>query len=325
MIKKILSFWYIFKSMILMGYVLDTVLRKFYVHENPYKIILFHQKIFKRYPFFKEEVSAVKTATSVSYKKSFYVDININSTSCRFFTVVGVAWFSEKMAMNAKFRFPNLENPFENSTLIQSERHRYEEFVPLRRIILWENYAKCAISSEYGHKIISKLSIRKEFYQQVDEWINNNLQGDWVGVHFRGGDWLRCCMETYITHLSTMIDKGCKIFACSDQIQFIDQMKEMFPGRVFFRDITRSYNHESLHRDPNKTHQQQLDALIDILILSRTKLIYSAGSWFVDVVRFFNPAVKIISFDSGRRRFNYHKEFDNFIIPPQNILLPQYR
>ena len=352
MIEKILSPWYIFKSMVVVGHAFDTVLRKFYIRD-PYKRIL-HWYVFrakqsavytlniglrkfyvknppsitsiktlKRPTFFNVDYETVKA--SISHQKSLRVVININSTSCRLFTIVGVAWFSEKMATNVKFRFPNLEDPFENSTLISTKMHRHEKFAPLKHVIMWENYAKCAISSEYGHKIISKLSIKKELYRQADEWIDNNLQGNWVGVHFRGTDATRCCMETYITHLTAMIGKGYKIFACSDQIQFINQMKEAFPGKVFCRDIKRSHNFKSLHRIPReKRHQQrpqqQQDALIDILILSRTELIYTTGSWFVDIVRFFNPAVKIVSFDSGRERFDYHKRLDNFIIPPQNIL-----
>ena len=46
--------------------------------------------------------------------------------------------------------------------------------------------------------------------------------------------------------------------------------------------------------------QQEMDALIDILILAKAELIYTTGSGFVDVVRYFNSQTKIVSLD-GRR------------------------
>ena len=46
---------------------------------------------------------------------------------------------------------------------------------------------------------------------------------------------------------------------------------------------------------------QEKDALIDLLILAKAKLVYATGSGFVDVVRYFNPQIKIIS-RRGQRR-----------------------
>ena len=190
------------------------------------------------------------------------------------------------------------------------------------------NYAKVAIPSEHGHKIISRLKIKEALLQEVDEWVNSNLQGDWVDVHYRGTDRDYVCsnrlieMKVYIAYLKEVLDDQCSIFACSDQAQFIDQIKEAFPGRVFSREIIRSYDSKPLHMDPAyRSNQQTQDALIDILILSKTNLIYTTGSWFADVVRFFNPAIKIISFELMRPRFKYLKKIDNFIPIPKAHLL----
>ena len=189
---------------------------------------------------------------------------------------------------------------------------------------LCENYAKFAISAEYGHEMISKLRIKEALLQQADEWVNSNLQGDWVSVHYRGTDANRrlIAIETYIAYLKEILDDQCSIFACSDQAQFIEQIKEAFPGRVFSREITRSQDNKSLHRDTiYRGNQQVQDALIDILILSKAKLIYTTGSWFIEIVRFFNPAVKIVSFDLMHLIFKYHRKIDNFIPIPKAHLL----
>ena len=244
------------------------------------------------------------------------------SISIKLFTIVGVAWFGEKMNMNIKFT--GLEDVFENSMLIHSEKYQHENLKQLINTMLWENYAKVIIPSEYGYQIISKLGIKEALLQEVDEWVNSNLQGDWVSIHYRGTDAKRrlIAIEVYIAYLKEVLDDQCSIFACSDQAQFIDQIKEAFPGRVFSREITRSYDSQPLHEDTIYSGNQQVqDALMDILILSKTKLIYTTGSWFVDVVRFFNPAVKIISFELMRQRFKYHREIDNFIPIPKAHLL----
>ena len=189
--------------------------------------------------------------------------------------------------------------------------------------MLLEFYTKTVIPSEYGNKIISKLAIKKEFSSQVNEWVNSNLQGEWVGVHYRGGDhaiFINRFMEkeSYIAYLKEVLDDRCNIFACSDQMQFIEQIKEAFPDRVFCRKIIRSYDSRPLHMDKEYCGTEQTkDALTDILILSKAKLIYTTGSWFVDVVRFFNPSVKIVSLS----RFSYHQKIDNFIPTPKAHLI----
>ena len=176
--------------------------------------------------------------------------------------------------------------------------------------------------AEYGHKIISRLKIKEALLQQADEWVNSNLQGDWVSVHYRGTNTVRryIAIEAYIAYLKEVLDDQCSIFACSDQAQFIEQVKEAFPGRVFSREITRSYDNRPLHKgETYRSNQQIKDALIDILILSKAKLIYTTGSWFIEIVRFFNPAVEIVSFELMRPRFKYLKKIDNFIPIPKHI------
>ena len=46
--------------------------------------------------------------------------------------------------------------------------------------------------------------------------------------------------------------------------------------------------------------QQQKDAIIDLLILAKAKIIYTTGLSFVDVVRYLNPDIKIVSLDSRK-------------------------
>ena len=184
------------------------------------------------------------------------------------------------------------------------------------------------IPSEYAYSVISRLSIKQDIQRQADEWVRSNLRANWVGVHFRGTDLVVrkqgggfIEMDTYIYYLERVINKHCNIFVCTDQAQFIDLMHETFPGRVFSRDIQRSYDNRRLHDSPDYAClQQRINALIDLLILSKAGKIYKMRGRFSYSTRFFNPSVKIIStirFDSRYRK--YHPE--NFIHPPKAHLL----
>ena len=169
------------------------------------------------------------------------------------------------------------------------------------------------ISSDYGHKVLTRLSIKECLQKSANEWLESHIKGDWVAVHYRGTDTKKhrngYCKKRYridlkpcVTYLKAVLDSQYSIFACSDQAQFIDEMKAAFPERVFARDIKRSHDNTPLHKPlvplaKYDNYEHERDALIDILILAKAGLIYTTGSGFVDVVRYFNPETKIISLD----------------------------
>ena len=326
MIRFTCNLWRSFKALILAIYIFHTVLREFYNYRNSYiGVILSRFKEPDERISFSFFIRAVIPSAIAAYQESIGVRSDNPSLSVRFYTIIGVAWFSEKIGINIKVSSPGLDNLFGNLILAHSQKYQFENIKQFRanaRMLL-EIYAKTVIPSEYGHKIISKLAIKEEFSSQADEWVNSNLEGEWVGVHCRGGDraiFTNRFMEKglYIAYLKEVLDNRCNIFACSDQTQFIEQIKEAFPGRVFCREIMRSYDSRPLHMDKEYCGTEQMkDALMDILILSKAKLIYTTGSWFVDVVRFFNPSIKIVSLS----RFSYHQKIDNFVPTPKAHLI----
>ena len=236
-----------------------------------------------------------------------YIPIISNS----FNKIVIMAYLCEKIGVNLRLGFRRYQfSYFENDTLINRENWLRYPYYPCNSgntgPLAWFGFF--AMSSEYGHKIISQLCIKERFKKVADEWFDKHIQGNWVAVHYRGTDTkegykLRYRMEldNYITYLQGVLENQSSIFACSDQQQFIDKMHEAFPGRVFARDIQRSYDLRPLHLDEKYAGiQQHTDALIDLLILAKAELIYTTGSGFVDAVRYFNPKIKIVSMD-GRR------------------------
>ena len=249
--------------------------------------------------------------------KYIFVHHNIYPFGTALDMMVGLAWLCEKMKVNIEIEHPTctIWRYFENNTLInttnqsQGQRFEYEKRNFPYRLAF---YGIFSVSSEYGHKVLSKLSIKESLKKSANEWLDKHIKGDWVAVHYRGTDIeyhkktnayrYRIELDAYIIYLKGVLDEQSSIFACSDQAQFIDKMNEAFPGRVYARAIKRSYDHKRLHvwRAVVGNLQQELDALIDLLILAKAKLIYTTSSGFVDVVRYFNPQTKIVSLDSRR-------------------------
>ena len=245
-----------------------------------------------------------------------------------FRSIVGIAWFFEKMNCNVKFVFAEGFDYFENSTLKVSPKSSFENYMALRLHMREFDRYHVWITSEYAYSVMSRLTIKKEIQEEADEWVRANLKGDWIGVHFRGTDLVVrkhnkgfIALEVYMSYLKRVINKNHSIFVCSDQAQFIDRMNETFPSRVFSRNIQRSYDNKGLHHHVDyKGFQQQKDALIDLLVLSKASLIYKTAGAFSILTRFFNPAIKIIScIDSDRQYLKYIP--DNFIPTPKTHLL----
>ena len=304
---------------------------------------------------FKAEYAEAKKAHNILYKDFFqqyiahrktpladyvYVLIGCPALGSYFPRIIGVAWLCEKLGINVKFTFSNTRfgssNLLENSVLSYAKACHPENFAKLKKPLtnleyrkglypsIWEEFTKREISAEYGYQIISKLSIKQEIQQQADQWGNESIREECVGVHYRQTDAIHdkttISIDSYIDYLRQVIDNHYQIYACADTAPFIDAMHKAFPNRVISRDITRSKDGRSLHRhEPYAGHQQRQDALIDILTLAKVKIIYTVGSTFIDTIRFFNPEIKIITLDKSWKP--WCKKFPNYLPVPRMDLV----
>ena len=255
----------------------------------------------------------------INKKRFVFAKVRRNSISTMLYLMVGIKWFCEKTQINVCFAFIKHDNFFENSALALSGKKHCKILknpIAFKAAQVFIYYARSTIPSEHGHEIISKLKIKKELQQRADAWINSNFPRDWLAVHYRGTDAKIysksrvIAIGNYIAYLKEVLDDHSSIFACSDQSQFIDQIHATFPGRVFSRDIQRSDDTTPLHKEPKyRGNQQKQDALMDLLVLSKASLVYTTGSYFIDVLRFFNPTIKIISLDN---RGKFYKSIPNY-------------
>ncbi len=236
--------------------------------------------------------------------------------------MVIIAWFLERWGITLKFKHPSnaMWRHFENNTLANSTNRAEQKHRSARQVIVNSRIDQIGhrfISSKYGHEVLTRLSIKEDLQKSANKWFESHIKGDWVAVHYRGTDIrkhkdgayrrkYRIDLKPYVAYLKEVLDSQCSIFACSDQTEFIDEMKAVFPGRVFARDIKRSCDDKCLHLDfvpfvncdnqvRDAVYAQERDALIDILILAKAGLIYTTGSGLVNVVRYFNPETKIVS------------------------------
>ena len=258
---------------------------------------------------------------------------NVGST---LFTLVGIAWICEKLNINLKpVRKESAYYDIFNAALNYSESCQCEEFAKIREPItqiqhmrhlginlreVLAEFSRNRISSAFGHKIISTLSIKQELQQQADQWYQTNIKKNFIAIHYRGTDALfqrKMTMDAYITYLQKVLDKDSCIFACSEKEQFITRMKTAFPGRVVARDIKRSHTDEAIHFGCDS--QQIRDAFIDLLILSKAELIYTVGSTFTDIIRFLNPAIKIICLQPRA------KNIPNYLPVPEKDLVEKMK
>ena len=232
--------------------------------------------------------------------------------------LITATWLYEKMEVNVEHtagKHIRAKSYFQSSVILK----QYKKIDPkpcvvhLRLPIFYKPIAEHIVPPEFGYRVLSKLRISSEIKEQVDRYINPYADEDWIAVHYRGTDvreleWRYMPLESYIFYLKKVLDDRHRIFACSDQAQFIDAMHAAFPGRVFATDVQRSYDEFPIHIGREGRHakpHQKREALIDLLILARAELIYTTGSGFVDSVRWFNPHTKIISLDGRKRKGNY--------------------
>ena len=276
---------------------------------------------------------------ALSAKRKIIASIEHPSLANYFCGIIGIAWLCEKMNVSVEFIFPKEKASFfvnpllydSNPNRTSKQRTFFINSVDSYLASISRKVARREIASEYGYKIISRLSIKQDIQHQANQWVNSHINGDWVAVHYRGTDLHThpraakrlMTMDAYISYLKGVLDNRCSIFVCSDQAQFMDKIQSAFPGRAYFRHIRRSTDTATLHLQADnqysdeQAYQQKLDALIDILIASKASLVYTTGSQFMDTTRYFNPDIKIISLD---RRIERRSAKNYLAIPKQSLL-----
>ena len=117
-----------------------------------------------------------------------------NNISAIFGGIVFLAWVCEKMKINIKLIRASsvIWEQFESNTLInaanvtqQTSNFPNKPFIVEYPLTGWEKHF---ILSEYGYKVLSELSIKRELRDIADQWFDTHIKGCRVAVHYRGTD-----------------------------------------------------------------------------------------------------------------------------------------
>lgn len=171
------------------------------------------------------------------------------------------------------------------------------------------------ISSEFNLKlhnpyqehqeVISKYVILKSHIRHyIDDFVRKNFATYTIGVHYRGTDKYtevpRVNYAKFIDALRGIIPKkdtgNFKLFVATDEQAFLDEVIRLFPNRVCYINTPRAKDiNVPLHLDPRRDpYQCGESALIDCLLLSRTKLLIRTESNLSECARYFNAALPTI-------------------------------
>jgi hypothetical protein len=141
---------------------------------------------------------------------------------------------------------------------------------------------------------------------ELDEFIKANFKNERVlGVHYRGtdkeGEATRLQEEKLFVEIQKYLKNGySKIFISTDEINILEKVKRRFyPLPVVYRhDAYRSSDGDQFHRKiENDKEVINHDALMNILILSKTDFLLKTASIMSDCCFIFNPDLqyKILS------------------------------
>ena len=187
-----------------------------------------------------------------------------------------------------------------------------KEFLGVKQVNASALRVMTRLSKERSKRIIDKyIRIKKEITSEVENWMASHLaSSSFVGVQYRGTDKFRhessyispeaMCQEIQ-SILKTEKCTSCPIFVATDTKEFLDLMKKTFGNRVVSYATLYSNKTTPLHRREELSgFIKGKEALIDCLILSKSKLLIHTISNLSTASQFFNPDLKAMAVNQNR-------------------------
>ncbi len=173
---------------------------------------------------------------------------------------------------------------------------RIEDTTELRNGMILNNLLDIRTANEL---LLETYIVNELVQSEVDAFISNNfLNEKTLGVHFRGtdkiGEAARFNEDDLIIEIrNLLVSQGfTKIFISTDEFSVLEKLKnEIADVPVVYRDDTfRSKNGEQFHRvTENPKDLINHEAIVNILLLSRTDFLLKTASIMSDFCIIFNP------------------------------------
>jgi hypothetical protein len=163
-------------------------------------------------------------------------------------------------------------------------------------------YHAAAMSRATAHDLIARhVRPRPHIQRLVDAYVAEHFdQAFSIGVHYRGTDKHEEAPPVAYDEVVAAIHAAAagagsatvRVFLATDDQRFLDVMIERFPGRLRYRPMFRSKDGRPIDVTNDDTNYQKgEDAVVDCLLLSRTRFLIRTASNLSLCSAFFNPEV----------------------------------
>ena len=163
-------------------------------------------------------------------------------------------------------------------------------------------YHAAAMSRATAHDLISRhVRLQPHLQNTLDAYVSRHFTGVFpIGVHYRGTDKHEEAPPVpYEEVVAAIRDAAAgagtvpfRVFVATDDQRFLDAMIERFQGRLLYRPMFRSRDGRPIDVTNDDTNYQKgEDAVIDCLLLSRTRFLIRTTSNLSLCSAFFNPEV----------------------------------
>lgn len=159
-----------------------------------------------------------------------------------------------------------------------------------------------------AHALASKyIRPKKRILEKVNQFCKQYFsQHNVIGVHYRGtdkaGEAPRVSYETASQTIQNVLQqrgtpqKPCRIFIATDEQAFIDYARSLWGDSVCYRNTIRSTNEQKAihYNDGRSPYQLGEEAIIDMLLLSKSDIIIRTSSNLSLWSTYFNLTVPVI-------------------------------
>jgi len=154
-------------------------------------------------------------------------------------------------------------------------------------IVCCTNTFLSCIPREQSIETLKGLQIKESILEKAEKIASTlKLDKSFLGIHMRGTDF-NTNPNNYLAALNSVEeDLKEKVFVCSDDATFEQHIIDNYPHAVRRKDkvfMTKKTSGEAWTHNTNTTEESLLDALVDVILLSKTRLlIYNKASTFAE-------------------------------------------
>jgi hypothetical protein len=167
-----------------------------------------------------------------------------------------------------------------------------------------------------AHEVIQRwVRVKKDILDQVDQFYAEHMKGRAVlGVHLRGTDKgaaegaentrRKIGPDAYFPEVDRYLQKqpDARVFVATDQVQYLEAMRERYPDRVVASDCLRSLDERAPFQMKDRSgYLKGAEVLIDALLLARSDFLLKSSSHVAEAALWFNPTIPCVDLNYPQR------------------------